>query len=74
MGASESQLVLGRCYAEGPPRWVAVDDCRHRCNFVEASVAGSVGTSRYYGLFRSLPPQTPGVQESTWSRVKLLWR
>lgn len=78
IGASEAQLVLARWYTDwGAPHWIAVDAAVLHTddNFVEGSISGSIGSSRYYGIFRSLPvPEVPAVQESTWGRVRMLFR
>jgi hypothetical protein len=76
LGANETTLVLGHLSEEwGTPRWVAVDGAvvDATADFVEADVAGSISGSQFYGIFLSLP-SPPAFQESTWSRVKLLWR
>lgn len=76
MGADESQLIFAGYSSDyGTPRWVAVDGAvvDAEANHVQADIYGSIAGGRYYGLFRSLPPP-PSIQDTTWSRIKLLWR
>ncbi|MFN8176742.1 MAG: hypothetical protein U0167_02385 [bacterium] len=75
-GTSEARLVLGHLTGDSlSPLWVAVSPqtADADSNFVQIDTYGSINGSQYYALFRALPAP-PSIRETTWSRIKQLWR